>query len=232
MKFGLTQDFPCSYLPEQKERLLVFVEEQDSTLYAYNGLIAAGFRRSGEQVYRPHCEQCQACQSIRIPVFDFQPSRNQKRIGKRNSDIKVTVSHTDKPEYYELYCRYIEQRHDDGTMYPPSEPQYDSFIRSLWMPSLFIEFHLDEELVAVAVTDQVEHGLSAMYTFFAPELAHRSLGIFAIMTQIDLARSQKRPYLYLGYQVDGCRKMDYKRLFLPHERFFQNKWHRITKKPA
>lgn len=229
MKFGITQPFTCSYLPQQQEKLLIYAEDEKPAPY-YEMLLGIGFRRSGTQVYRPHCEHCQACQSIRIPVNLFTPSKSQKRLLKRNQDIRVLLSEVNKPDYYLLYEQYINIRHDDGTMYPASKKQYNSFLSCDWIAPLFIEFWLADELIAVAVTDQLNGCLSALYTFFAPQHHGRSLGTFAVLKQILLAQQLNKQYVYLGYQVDDCQKMNYKRKFLPHERFFQQKWQLIAKK--
>ncbi|MBU3001951.1 arginyltransferase [Paraglaciecola arctica] len=230
MKFGITPAFKCSYLPEQDEQLLVFMSDTQPTMSEYDFLIAAGFRRSGTQVYRPHCGSCNACESIRLPVNIFSPSKSQKRIIKRNQDLTICISNSDKPEYYPLYESYINQRHDDGSMYPATIEQYQGFILSPWSNALFVEIHEKDQLIGVAVTDNLATSLSALYTFFKPEEQHRSLGSFAILQQIELARSLNKPFLYLGYQIDTCQKMSYKQNFLPHERFFDNKWQLITKK--
>lgn len=230
MKFGLTQQFSCSYLPEENEQLLVFVDEHGTQLPHYDLLINSGFRRSGEQIYRPHCPTCQACQSIRIPVQQFKPSKSQKRILNKNCDLSVLVSHEDNDAYYPLYETYINERHTDGSMYPASYQQYLGFIKSQWMQPTFLEMYLDQDLVGVAVTDELSDAFSALYTFFLPSLANRSIGTYAILKQIELAQDRNKPYLYLGYQVDDCQKMNYKSNFLPHERFFNNKWQLITKK--
>ena len=230
MKFGLTQQFSCSYLPEQKEQLLVFADTDEPDDQQYEFLMGAGFRRSGEQIYRPHCPACQACQAIRIPIALFSPSKSQKRVLKRNQDLQMIVSESDSPDYYPLYEQYINQRHDDGSMYPASMEQYQSLVKSRWVSPLFVEFHLMEKLVAVAITDNLPHSLSALYTFFAPHLAARSIGTLAILQQISLASRLEKQFLYLGYQVDECKKMNYKGNFLPHERFFADKWQLISKK--
>ena len=230
MKFGITTAFTCSYLPEQKERLLIFMSDTQPTMLEYNYLISAGFRRSGTQVYRPHCGSCNACESIRLPVNTFAPSKSQKRIIKRNQDLTIRISHNDKPEYYPLYESYINQRHTDGSMYPATLEQYQGFVLSPWNNALFIELHTNDELIGVAVTDKLVSSLSALYTFFKPEEHQRSLGNFAILQQIELAKSLNKPFLYLGYQIDTCQKMSYKQNFLPHERFFDDKWQLITKK--
>ena len=229
MKFGLTQQFPCSYLADEEEQLLVFVDDNDAIENSYGQLIESGFRRSGEQIYRPHCPHCNACQSIRVLVQRFVPSKGQKRVQKRNGDIEIRISHENKTSYYPLYETYINQRHADGSMFPASVEQYQGFIKANWITPLYIEFYLLQELIAVAVTDEVSNGLSALYTFFHPDMHERSIGTFAILTQIQHAKSLKKQYLYLGYQVDACAKMNYKIKFLPYERFFANKWHQFTK---
>lgn len=230
MKFGVTTAFTCSYLPEQDERLLVFMTDTQPTIVEYDFLIGAGFRRSGTQVYRPHCESCSACESIRLPVNAFVPSKSQKRIMKRNQDLTVLTSNSDKPEYYPLYESYINQRHNDGSMYPATLEQYQGFILSPWDNAVFIEFYAADELIGIAVTDNLGSSLSALYTFFKPEEQQRSIGIFAILQQIELSKSLNKPFLYLGYQIDTCQKMNYKQNFYPHERFFEDKWQLITKK--
>ena len=230
MKFGITAPFACSYLPEQDERLLIFMSDSVPNITEYDFLIGAGFRRSGTQVYRPHCEACKACESIRLPVDIFTASKSQKRIMKRNQDLTIHISDNDKPEYYPLYESYVNQRHADGSMYPATKEQYQGFVLSPWNNALFIEIYATNELIGVAVTDNLASSLSALYTFFKPEQQQRSLGNFAILQQIELAKSLNKPFLYLGYQIDTCQKMSYKQNFLPHERFFDDKWQLITKK--
>ena len=230
MKFGITAPFTCSYLPEQDERLLIFMSDSVPNITEYDFLIGAGFRRSGTQVYRPHCEACKACESIRLPVDIFTASKSQKRIMKRNQDLTIHISDNDKPEYYPLYESYVNQRHADGSMYPATKEQYQGFILSPWNNALFIEIYATNELIGVAVTDNLASSLSALYTFFKPDQQQRSLGNFAILQQIELAKSLNKPFLYLGYQIDTCQKMSYKQNFLPHERFFDDKWQLITKK--
>ena len=237
MKFGLTQSFACSYLPQKNEQLLVFAETEQDLSYRYGQLIQAGFRRSGDQIYRPHCPTCDACQSIRIPVAEFTPSRSQRRGLKRNSHLTTRLSRTPAESYYPLYERYINARHTDGSMYPPSREQFDSFILCQWNPPVFIEAWDGDTLVAVAVTDDItmdenQRAFSALYTFYAPELAAASMGTWMIMQQIMHGESEGRQYLYLGYQIDDCTKMNYKSKFLPHERLFDMKWQKFSSKRA
>lgn len=230
MKFGITGTFDCSYLPEQKERLLVFASYQDPDLKSqYEIMLAHGFRRSGEQIYRPNCPACSACQSIRIPVVKFKPSRSQKRVLARNRQLECRISREHQQAYYELYERYINTRHRDGSMYPANKEQYFQFLFSSWSQPIFFEFYDADKLMMVAVTDELDGALSALYTFFDPEYAHRSPGTLAILTQIRKAYEWQKTYVYLGYQIDDCQKMNYKSKFLPHERHFRDGWQLIRK---
>ncbi|WP_100657074.1 arginyltransferase [Alteromonas flava] len=230
MKFGLTQTFECSYIPAQREQLLVYVEENDDQNAQYELLIRAGFRRSGEQIYRPHCPNCNACESLRIPVHEFRPSKSQKRILAKNNDVSVQYRREALPEHYQLYERYISGRHADGSMYPPSPSQYENFIHCSWNQPLFFEAWHADKLIAVSVVDELSDAYSALYTYFAPELADRSPGKLMILKILEHAQNQAKDFVYLGYQIDACQKMNYKKDFYPHERFFANQWHRITKK--
>lgn len=224
MKFGVTQSFDCSYLPDKEEQLLVCMEDNSSLVEYYSTLIQAGFRRSGDQLYRPHCKMCNACESIRVLCADFSPSKSQKRILNKNKHIQIKMVKEQRDDYYPLYERYINNAHSDGSMFPASYDQYRNFVHCNWQSPHFIEGRVNDELVGVAVTDQVNSGLSALYTFFDPNLSKLSLGTFFILQQIQMSQSLGLPYLYLGYQIDACNKMSYKKNFTPHQRFQQNQW--------
>ncbi|WP_100640787.1 arginyltransferase [Alteromonas facilis] len=230
MKFGLTQTFDCSYLPEQREQLLVYVEENEDNNAQYELLIRAGFRRSGEQIYRPHCPNCSACESLRIPVDMFKPSKSQKRILSKCKHLRFTYRREGLDEHYALYDKYISERHADGSMYPPSLSQYNNFVRCSWNNPLFFEAWDGDALIAVSVVDELNEAYSALYTYFEPTLSHLSPGKLMILKMIEHAIECNKDYVYLGYQIDACQKMQYKKEFYPHERFFANQWHRIAKK--
>jgi len=229
MKFGVTQRFTCNYLPDQEEQLLVCMSPSEDLPQLYNQLMHVGFRRSGEQLYRPHCPSCKKCHSVRVLNEHFYPSQSQKRIIAKNSDLSIKVTDQERDDHYALYAQYIESFHSDGSMYPPSYSQYRNFIRCQWQHPIFIEARDQQaSLIAVAVTDRVADGLSALYTYYAPESAKRSLGKFMIMQQIKHAKTLALPYLYLGYQIDECRKMNYKTGFRPYQRLIDNKWQLFT----
>ncbi|MEM8769514.1 MAG: arginyltransferase, partial [Pseudomonadota bacterium] len=191
----------------------------------YQGLTEHGFRRSGGHLYRPHCQDCQACIPTRIPVAGFEPRRNQRRVLKRNEDLELVIEPAMfNRHYYDLYSRYVRGRHADGDMYPPTTDQFRSFLLSQWSNSVFLCAYLDKELLSVAVCDQQPEGLSAIYTFFDPEYAERSLGTWSILKQLEFCDRAELPYLYLGYWIRDCRKMRYKVDFRPVELLLEGRW--------
>jgi len=224
IKVALTPPMPCSYLSEQQEQILVVQDDQLHNQAGYEVLLLNGFRRSGNDVYRPHCQTCQACQSIRIDSQLFKPSKSQKRLLNKNKHIEMRVSHQPQAGYYPLYERYINTLHCDGAMFPASQSQYDGFITSAWLKPTFLEFYLNDALIAVAVTDVMANSMSAMYCFYDPDLLHNPLGTYAILQQLLLAKARGKQWLYLGYQIDQCSKMNYKVKFNPHERLVAGKW--------
>jgi leucyl-tRNA---protein transferase len=229
LKLFATQPHPCSYLDGQ-EATTVFVDPEALIDHkVYTQLSQLGFRRSGAHLYRPQCQRCQACISSRIAVKDFKPNRSQRRCWQKNQDLELSLGNNiNTPEHYNLYARYIEQRHQDGDMYPPSEEQYKAFLTSEWNLTQFLEFRVQGRLIGVAVCDQLGDGLSAVYTFYAPEEEARGLGKYAILAQIDKARNLGLEYLYLGYWIKECEKMNYKIQYRPLELLINRRWMRLN----
>ncbi len=229
LKLYLTHDQACSYLTEQLSRTLFVDPTETPNAALYGQLLDTGFRRSGNHVYRPHCRQCQACVSVRIPVSDFRPRRSQKRCYKRiASNVQVAIKPpTFDPEHFALYQRYTLARHGDGDMKDIDAAQYLEFLATDWCATAFIEFRWQEQLMAVAVTDQLAHALSAVYTFFDPALSHHSPGVFAILWQIGEARRLGLQHLYLGYWISDSGKMNYKAEYRPLEAWNGYAWRRF-----
>jgi arginine-tRNA-protein transferase len=229
LDFFQDQVHNCSYLEGEQSRNIYPDPSKPITKALYSRLIQHGFRRSGDHIYRPHCPACQACIPVRIDVAAFKPNRSQRRCLKKNQDVQVkliTAGFTD--EHFALYERYVTQRHRDGGMDNPSPEQYAQFLFSDWCDTGLLECRQDDQLVAVAVTDFVYDGASAFYTFFDPEYATRSLGTFAILKQIELAKSYHLPWLYLGYWIEACDKMRYKTNF--SELYgYRKTWQKIDK---
>lgn len=229
LKFYATQAHPCSYLPTEQATTLFLDPSQPMDAQVYAELSEVGFRRSGDHLYRPHCQNCSACVPARLPAADFTPNRQQRRIRSRNADLQVQAARpTFSEEYYDLYARYIEQRHADGDMYPPNREQFSTFLVRDLPFSRFYEFRLNGRLIAVAVTDVLPNGLSAVYTFYDPDEEHRSLGRYAILWQIAETARLGLHALYLGYWIKNCRKMNYKTQYRPIELFVNQRWVILT----
>ncbi|NQY33395.1 MAG: arginyltransferase [Alteromonadaceae bacterium] len=223
-QLGVTKSFPCNYLPDEEERLLVATDLRLQNSERYTWLMTQGFRRSGDQIYRPHCINCSECQSIRVLVDQFTASRSQKRLLKKNSEFTCYISKKNKADYYPLYEEYINKIHRDGSMYPADKSQFASFLTSKLTDQIFIELWHNEKLISVAVTDLLSNAFSAVYTFYSPEYRPSALGVFSILKQIEIAKSFKKEFLYLGYQIDGCTKMNYKDRYFPFEKLKNNIW--------
>ncbi len=226
LRFYATPEHDCSYLPDHQARTLFVDPRVTIDRHLYSQLSDLGFRRSGGHIYRPHCDSCQACVSVRIPIERFRPSKTQRRIANRNADLVVSSAPCMlTQEYYALYERYICQRHADGDMYPPSEEQFVNFLAEGGSDSCFYEFRAPEgQLLAVAVSDRLDQGLSALYTFYDPDAQKRSLGVYAVLWQIRQAQRLQLPFLYLGYWVKDCRKMNYKTAYSPLEMLLDGEW--------
>lgn len=231
LRFFLTVPHACSYLPDREATTLFLDPADTSSAGVYDALTLRGFRRSGRYLYRPHCKACQACRSARIPVADFHPGRTQRKIIRRNADIQTRLLPAQWiAQHYALYAAYIGARHADSEMYPPSREQYRTFLTLDQPYAQLMEMTLDGRLVGVAILDQLNHGLSAIYTFFDadPRLDRRSLGTFAILKLVEQAQRQGLPHVYLGYWIEQCRKMRYKKAFSPLEVLNGQRWHRLV----
>lgn len=220
-----TLEHPCGYFADRQARNLVIDPVARGLPQVYGNALERGFRRSGGHVYRPHCVNCRACVAARIPVATFRPDRSQRRCLARNAEIDVqVVAPRCDDETFGLYRRYLEARHRGGGMDEAGEEDFERFLACAWSPTRFLELRLDRELVAVAVTDVLPQGLSAVYTFYAPEHAARGLGTLAILQQVQWARREGLPHVYLGFWIAGHPKMDYKARFRPLEVLRDGHW--------
>ena len=227
LRFVLTPGHRCSYLPDREARTLFVDPAVTLNSPLYQQLSQVGFRRSGSYVYRPACAACKACIATRVIVADFAPDRRQRRILRRNEDLQVRFAVTPQAaDLYALYARYIEQRHGDGDMYPPTREQYESFLLGTWSDTRIVTLTHADRVLAAGVVDFLDDGLSAVYTFFDPAAASRSLGTHMVLAEIELARDLGLPYVYLGYWVKDCRKMNYKIEFRPLEMYVDDHWQR------
>lgn len=267
LKIYPTPMHPCPYMPGLIARNAVVDPEYIMTLSTYDYLVQNGFRRSGDQVYRPYCHTCEKCVTTRIPVRDFARSRSQKRIWRRNQDLTVKINDSGfKQAYLPIYQRYLESRHDSLDY-----EEVERFLTADWCDIVFYEFYqpvspdtqtpdnqnpnahsaaveggafandndtcesanaskANEELIGIAVTDKLPSGLSAVYTFFEPEQgSKRSLGVYALMWQIEAALAMEMDYVYPGFWIKDCRKMSYKSNYQPIQGLIKGQWVNLEK---
>lgn len=239
-QFFLTAPSPCPYLPGRAERK-VFTHLIGRRARALNdALTQSGFRRSQTIAYRPACDGCRACVSVRLPVDEFAPSRTMRRVLQRNADLVGSDgAATATSTQYALFRDYLDARHSDGGMADMSMGDYAMMVEDSHVHSRLIEYRRrgpdtfltgkgDGPLAAVCLTDHLVDGLSMVYSFYDTAQASRSLGVFMILDHIARTRKLGLPHLYLGYWVEGSHKMAYKARFRPQERLGLDGWVRAT----
>lgn len=238
-QFYVTAPQPCPYLHGRAERKLFTALHGDGAADLNNALSRQGFRRSQNVLYRPSCESCVACMSARIRVADFQPSRTQRRLMRRNAGLRrLATSAWATEEQFDLFRRYLDSRHADGGMADMDIFEFAAMIEETPVKTRVIEYRCsadrperlsagDDFLAAVCLTDVLDDGLSLVYSFYHPILQAASLGTYLILDHIEIARAAKLPYVYLGYWVPGSRKMDYKARFSALEIYKGGVWQNI-----
>lgn len=225
IQFYTTAPYPCSYLPEQQARSQVAIPGDLIDASVYSQLVRAGFRRSGLFTYRPHCDRCRACVPVRVRAAEFTPNRTQRRTWRDYQQLQVELMPLSyNEEHYLLYRNYQQSRHAGGGMDEDSREQYRNFILKSNVSSFLAEFRDQEgSLKMVSLIDELDDGLSSVYTFFDPD-PRASLGTFNVLWQMALCRKLELPYLYLGYWIGASRKMNYKTRFQPLEGLQDGKW--------
>ena len=226
MRLLLSPEDTCSYLPDRQSASL-FVDPRESLdMRRYAALLHAGFRRSGPYVYRPHCQGCQACVPVRIPVRRFRANRSQRRNLRANCDLACRPSEDRFSERnFRMYQAYQQRRHPGGTMALADRSEFAAFLAADWADTEFCEFRSGGDALGICVYDCLEDGLSAVYTYYSEAGELRGLGKFAVLWLIETARRRGLAYVYLGYWISDCSKMSYKAEFQPLEMLVQGEWH-------
>lgn len=231
-QFYLTQPTPCPYLPGRRERKVFTKLQGPLSRQVHESLARVGFRRSQNIAYRPACDGCNACVSVRILVDEFKPSRGMRRIQAANTDLVTrVVDPTAQEEHYYLLKSYLEARHKGGGMSAMGILDYVAMIEDTTVDTHIVEYRLPPtapgdagQLIACALSDGMSDGFSMVYSFFDPAFEKRSLGAYMVLNHVERARTIGLPHVYLGYLVEGCRKMAYKGRFQPLEMHGTEGW--------
>ncbi len=225
-QFYITPPQSCPYLAGRLERKVFTHLVGDQAVWLNNTLTHGGFRRSQNIAYRPACEKCSACVSVRVRAHDFRPSRSQRRVWKTNRDITgVECDPIPGPEHYSVFRGYIDSRHAGGGMADMTVLDFAAMVEDSSVDTRLVEYRTRAgNLMAVTLTDILEDGLSMIYSFFEPDMFARSPGTFMILDHIERARKMGLAYVYLGYWVNGSRKMEYKNRFRPQEHLSVDGW--------
>jgi leucyl-tRNA---protein transferase len=228
LRFYITPEHTCSYLPRHDAVTLFADPGAPMNERIYSTLVALGFRRSGEHIYRPHCPNCRQCVPVRIAVQNFKPNRSQRRNLQCNSDITTHWQDAHfTQEHFDLYKQYLLARHPGSSMATDDPDQYQRMMLTSWGSARLLELRERGRLLAVGMTDWLDDGLSAVYTYFDPHENQRGLGIYSVLQQIETTRSLGHPYLYLGYWIAACDNMSYKRNFSALHYFNGQTWSSI-----
>ncbi len=231
-QFYLTAPSPCPYLPGREERK-IFTHLIGRRARALNdNLTQAGFRRSQTIAYRPACEGCRACVSVRVLANEFRANRTMNRVRRDNADLigAIAPPHA-TPELYDLFRDYVDARHADGGMADMNMLDFAMMLEDTHVETSLVEYRkggANGELLACCLTDILADGLSMVYSIYNPQEARRSLGAYMILDHIERARALGLPHLYLGFWVEGSRKMDYKSRYLPQERLTHAGWELVV----
>ncbi len=238
-QFYLTAPSPCPYLKGKEERK-VFTHLVGERAKQVNDMLSqGGFRRSQNIAYRPACENCKACVSVRVLVNEFKPGASLRRASRDNSHLagnRLPAAPT--KEQFSLFRRYLDDRHGAGGMAEMTSLDYAMMVEDTHVNTMVVEYRKrgidtaitkrgDGPLIATALTDILANGLSMVYSFYDTDEDHKSLGTFMILDHIRMARKMGLPYVYMGYWVDGSSKMDYKTRFRPQEQLTMTGWQRL-----
>ena len=233
-QFYITTPQPCPYLPGRYEKKVFTHLLGENAVALNNVLTQSGFRRSQNIAYRPACDGCSACVSVRILVDEFEPNRSFRRVLARNEDLSgEEMPARATPEQFALLRAYLDERHAQGGMADMTSHDYVSMIEDTNVTTSVIEYRSTvaagtgkRPLIAAALTDTLEDGLSMVYSFFDTVAEERSLGTYMVLDHIRRAKELGLPFVYLGYWVADCRKMAYKMRFRPIEALGLNGWER------
>ena len=224
LNLRITRSHECAYLENREEQRLAADISEVPELH--DQLAESGFRRVENWVYRPVCNECNSCLPIRIDAQNFILSKNFRRILLKNSQFQMSLNDKNADEEsFELFKTYLKSRHKDGQMATMSYSDIHSMIHNSPIETFMLKYrNQNNTLTACLLMDAQRDGLSAVYSFFDPNLKQQSLGTFLVLSAIDLTKKSSKKWLYLGYLVRNSQKMAYKARFKPHQLYLNGFW--------
>ncbi len=235
-RFFVTAPAPCPYVPGRTERKVFAELKGGSAMEMSEALGRIGFRRSQNVVYRPSCDFCQACVSMRVMAPMFAPTASQKKLLRRHADLEVSACEPwATAEQWALLRRYLAARHPQGGMAAMDAHDYADMVEQTPVDTVVVEYREPSSdgqpgrLVGCCLTDKQSDGLSMIYSFYEPDsVSRRGLGSFIILVHIIRAGDAGLPYVYLGYWIDDCDRMSYKKSYQPAEALIAGIWKRMA----
>jgi len=232
LQFYATTPYTCGYLDGLLAQSLIAAPHHLIDAQTYSGLIQLGFRRSGKFAYRPHCEHCNACVAVRLPVEQFKPNRSQRRAWKQHQELTAAILPLEfREDHLRLYGAYQIERHNGIGLDQEMVDQYRNFLIQSNVDSRLVEFRQNSVLKMVSVVDLVADGLSAVYTFYDPSDRHASYGTYNVLWLVDWCRQLELPHVYLGYWIAQSPKMAYKQNFQPQQGLINGEWKQMDGAP-
>ena len=216
----VVQEHDCSYLPGRTARMRYRLMP-DCPPATYEKLVSRGWRRFGATLFRPACRGCEECQSLRLDVETFRPNRSQRRTLRKNKDLTIVLRRASiSEEHLDLYDRYhadMTERRGWEEKFLDAEGYHSTFVAGGEPFAHEMLYFQEERLLGVALVDILPSSLSAVYCYYDPDERHRGIGVVSVLAQVELARRQGIPHVYLGYWIEGNRSMAYKSRYQPHE---------------
>jgi arginine-tRNA-protein transferase len=240
IRFFVTDPQPCPYLPNRLERKIFTTLEEIKSEQFTQYLTESGFRRSQNVFYRPVCDMCSKCVSVRIPVQEFSFKKHWRRIVHKNINVQRSVNPPEaSDERFNLMTVYLEDRHKSGAMYGMDAESFMSMIEEGSQNTMLVDYRLSadgpmgnrNELMGCCLIDELMDGTSLVYSFFNPSLNANSFGSYIILDQISRLKEMGLSHLYLGYWVEGSQTMAYKTRFRPIEVLGKDGWQIFTESP-
>ena len=223
--FYLSNTENCSYVDNKKERKIFTIMDNPNNADEYESLIKFGFRRSHNILYNQVCDSCNLCKSIRINCVNFNPSKSQKRVIKKNYGIyEKKLKARPSLKQFELFKKYLKFKHDKSEMNEMNYYDYKKMMEAPGIATKIYEYYYEKKLVACVISDFLDDSISMVYSFYSEEILKNSIGKYMILDHLELAKNLNKNYVYLGYWVEGCNKMDYKSKFNSSQVLMNSKW--------